>query len=219
MQVANDLFRPYELLVKEADEAFERMRVRYDALIKCRHGCSDCCHAVFGLFPIEAAYLQERLGGLGRKERRAALNRAEKSERDLERVMARLKDEVEDPTSTHDALAKQRVRCPFLDDQHACIAYPFRPITCRVYGIPTLIRKKIRACPRNLFRHGQSYPAFDLDGAHREMYQMSVELLSGRHGSPADGASFLVSVAKAIMTPWGDLVRGLPIIRRNKNGT
>jgi Fe-S-cluster containining protein len=211
MPVVNDLLRRYERLAREADQAFEKMCGRYGPLIKCRYGCSDCCHAVFGLFPIEAAYLHERFSGLGRKERRAALNRAEKSERDLERMMARLKDEAEDPTLTHDALARQRVRCPFLDNQHACIGYPFRPITCRVYGIPTQIRKKIRACPKNLFRPGQSYPAFDLDGAHRAMYLMSVELLSGRHGSPNDGASFLVSVGKAITTPWDDLVKDLPV--------
>jgi hypothetical protein len=133
--------------------------------------------------------------------------------------MARPEVEAGHPVSPHDALATKRVRCPFLDDEQACIAYPFRPITCRIYGIPTLIRKQIRTCHKNLFRPGESYPAFDLDEAHREMYHMSVELLSGRHESPPDGASFLISVAKAITTPWEDLVKGLPIIRREKNGT
>lgn len=209
MPPVNDLFRRYEILLHEADQAFEGMRVRYDALMKCRLGCSDCCHAVFGLFPIEAAYLRARFGGLGRKERRAALSRAEKAERDLEQMMARLREE-EDVNSPRDVLAKERVRCPFLDDQNACIAYSFRPITCRVYGIPTLIRKRIRACPKNLFRPGQPYPTFDLDEAYKELYRMSVELLTGRHRDPAHGASFLVSVSKAITTPWGDLARGLP---------
>jgi len=209
MAPVNDLFRRYERLLQEADQAFEGVRVRYDALMKCRLGCSDCCHAVFGLFPIEAAYLQERFGGLGRKERRAALNRAEKSERDLDRVRTLLREE-EEVNSPSDVLARERVRCPFLDDQNACIAYSFRPITCRVYGIPTQIRKKIRACPKNLFKPGQPYPAFDLDEAYKELYRMSVELLSGRHRDPADGASFLVSVSRAITTPWDDLVKGLP---------
>jgi Fe-S-cluster containining protein len=211
MPVVNDLFRRYELLAREADQAFEGMRARYGALMKCRHGCSDCCHAVFGLFSIEAAHIQESFERLGRKERRFALIRAEKSARDLERTMGRLKVGDEDSASHHHALATQRVRCPLLDDQQQCIAYPFRPITCRVYGIPTLIHKRIRACPKNLFKPGQSYPAFDLDGVYREMYHMSVELLSGRHGSPPDGASFLISVAKTIATPWADLVKDLPI--------
>jgi Fe-S-cluster containining protein len=210
MLVVNDLFGRYELLAREADQAFESIRARYGALMKCRQGCSDCCHAVFGLFPIEAAYIQDRFKRFGRKERRLALIRAEKSARDLERAMGRLEVEVGDPVSPHHALATKRVRCPFLDDEQACIAYAFRPITCRIYGIPTLIRKQIRTCHKNLFRPGESYPAFDLDEAHREMYHMSVELLSGRHGSPPDAASFLVSVAKAITTPWEDLVKGLP---------
>jgi Fe-S-cluster containining protein len=219
MSVVNDLFRRYELLACEADQAFEKMRARYGASMKCRAGCSDCCHAVFGLFPIEAAYLQECFSRLGRKERRAALIRAEKSARDLERVMSGHNVEKGDPVSPHRALATQRVRCPLLDDQQACIAYPFRPVTCRIYGIPALIRGQIHACPKNLFRPGQSYPAFDLDEAHREMYHMSVDLLSGRHGSPPDGAAFLVSVAKTITTPRGDLVKDLLIIRRKEDGT
>jgi Fe-S-cluster containining protein len=210
MPVVDDLFRRYECLAREADQAFENMRSRYGALMKCRHGCSDCCHAVFGLFPIEAAYIQESFKRFGRKERRLALIRAAKSARDLERAMDGIEIEEGDPGSPNRALATKRVRCPLLDDHQTCIAYPFRPITCRIYGIPTLIRKQIRACPKNLFRPGQSYPAFDLDGAQTEMYHMSIELLSGRHGSPPNGASFLVSVAKAITTPWGDLVKGLP---------
>jgi Fe-S-cluster containining protein len=211
MAAVNDLFRRYELLVREADQAFEKMHDRYGASMKCRAGCSDCCHALFGLFPIEAAYLQECFGRLGRKERRAALIRAEKSARELERVMSGSKIERGDPVSPQRALATQRVRCPLLDDRQACIAYSFRPITCRIYGIPVLIRKQIHACPKNLFRPGQSYPAFDLDEVHREMYHMSVELLAGRHGSPPDGASFLVSVAKTITTPWEDLIKDLPV--------
>jgi len=210
MPLVNDLFRQYELLVQEADQAFEGMRKRYGALMRCRSGCSDCCHAVFGLFPIEVAYLQERLSGLGRKERRGARIRADKSARELERAQVPLKAEGDQGVSANLALATQRVRCPLLDDQRACIAYPYRPLTCRVYGIPALIRKQIRACPKNQFRPGQSYPAFDLDEAHREMYHLSVALLSGWHENPPDGASFLVSVAKAVTTPWRDLLRALP---------
>jgi Fe-S-cluster containining protein len=201
MAAVNDLFRRYELLAREADQTFEGMRADYGALMNCRSGCCDCCHAVFGLFPIEAAYLQERFGLLVRKERRLAVIRAKKCDRALEKVLTGL---------THHELATQRARCPLLDDHQSCIAYPFRPITCRIYGIPARIQKQIRVCPKNRFRPGQAYPAFDLDGAHRKMYQLSVELLSGRHISPPDGASFLVSVARVITTPWADLVKGLP---------
>jgi Fe-S-cluster containining protein len=210
MPFVSDLFRRYEFLVREADQAFEDMRSRYGALMRCRPGCSDCCHALFGLFPVEAAYIQERFGKLDRPVRRLAIARAQKSARDLERAMGGVRMGGNDPLPSHDALATQRVRCPLLDDHQACIGYRFRPITCRVYGIPALIRKQIRACPKNLFVPGQPYPAFDLDEAHREMYRMSVELLSGRHGSPPRGASFLVSVAKAITTPWEDLLKELP---------
>jgi len=80
------LFQRYETLVIKADEAFKKMANDYSRCIKCERHCSDCCHAVFGLFLIEAAYLKHHFDALDRKERRAATLRGNKTDKDFEEL-------------------------------------------------------------------------------------------------------------------------------------
>lgn len=66
------LFKGYQGLVAATDQAFEKMQWNFGEFIRCRPGCSDCCHAPFGLFLIEAAYLKTHFDRLYRKGRREA---------------------------------------------------------------------------------------------------------------------------------------------------
>ena len=67
------LFSSYELLVDKADRTFREMQQDYGECVSCERHCSDCCHAVFGLFIIEAAYLKQNFDQLGKGAIRAAL--------------------------------------------------------------------------------------------------------------------------------------------------
>ena len=200
------LFRNYELLVDKADAAFKRMEKERAAHIKCERHCSDCCHAIFGLFLIEAAYLKQQFDQLGKEEIKAALLRCNKAESDLRRLEKMLQTHEEDPDMQAYTMARERVRCPLLDENDDCIVYPYRPITCRVYGIPTKIQGKARVCGKAEFRAGINYPFFDLDGIYRDLYILSKELLDGREKGDPQKASFLISVAKVISTPQDDLI-------------
>ena len=200
------LFRNYELLVDKADAAFHRMEKEHAACIKCERRCSDCCHAVFGLFLIEAAYLKQQFDQLGKEEIKAALLRCNKTERDLRRLEKMLQTHENDPNMQAYTMARERIRCPLLDENEDCILYPNRPITCRVYGIPTKIQGKARACGKAEFRAGKNYPVFDLDGIYSDLYVLSKEFLDGREKGDPEKAPFLISVAKVISTPEDDLV-------------
>ena len=102
-------------------------------------------------------------------------------------------------------MGRERVRCPLLEDE-ACRLYDHRPITCRVYGIPTVIQGKARVCSRAGFRGGKTYPAFNLDAVQRELYALSRELLV-RSGEPdAEKAALLISVSKALQTPIEEMI-------------
>jgi len=204
----DSLFKRYEGLVVRADRAFERMRQAHGDRVRCRPGCDDCCHAVFGLFLIEAAYLKRQFDSLGRKERRAALVRGAKADRDLARMEDRLRESAGDKDTGPDSLARERIRCPLLNDGHECILYTHRPVTCRVYGIPTSIQGRSRVCGMSGFGDGGSYPAFDLDAAFRELFAMSRELLLSAGSDDTESASLLISVSKAVSTPLEDLARG-----------
>ena len=198
------LLQRYEQLVAKADQAFEKMAKDYPRCVKCKSHCSDCCHALFGLFLIEAVYLKHHFDKLGRKARRAAIQRGKKADRGLKNLGNRLKAQYGDHQIPKYSLARERIRCPLLDDNEECILYPYRPITCRVYGIPTSIQGKAHVCGKAGFKKGEFYPAFNLDNVQRKLYQLSKELLGGDE----EKASLLISVSKVIETPLEDIIHG-----------
>ncbi len=201
------LFEKYKQLVAKGDAAFETMERDYGSCIKCKPQCSDCCHAIFGLFLIEAAYIQQHFNRLDRKLMREALLRAEKSEKELQRVEERLQAYEDDSQMKSYALSKERVRCPLLNQDEECIIYPHRPMTCRVYGIPTAIQGKARVCGKAAFKREESYPTFDLDACYKELYRLSRELLVKMGQTDMENASLLISVSKVLKTPIEDLIR------------
>ena len=200
------LFRSYELLVEKADKAFQAMQKQHGICIECERHCSDCCHAVFGLFVIEGAYLKQSFEQLGGNERKAALMRCSEADKGLKRLEKMLQEFENDPQMQIYTMAKERVRCPLLDENEDCILYTHRPITCRVYGIPTRIQGKAHVCGKTGFKKGKSYPAFDLDGIYRDLYIMSQELLAHADKGDPEKASLMISVSKAISTPLDDLI-------------
>ena len=200
------LFHSYEFLVDRADKAFKEMEKEHGACIKCERHCSDCCHAVFGLFAIEAAYLKQHFDLLDSKECREALQRCNDVDRDLKRLEIKLQTHEDDPQMQASLIAKERIRCPLLDDNLECILYPHRPITCRVYGIPAKIQGKAHVCGQAAFKKGGYYPSFDLDGAYRDLFNLSKEFLKIAGNKDCNKASLLISVSKVISTPLDDLI-------------
>ncbi|MBN2124718.1 MAG: YkgJ family cysteine cluster protein [Deltaproteobacteria bacterium] len=204
-----DLLHRYENLAAAADRAFARMQAEYPDAVQCRTGCSDCCHAVFGLFPIEAAMVKRHFEEIPRKIRRSALQRGKRADRELRRMEDRWKDREGDPRDTALLLAGERVRCPLLDEGHACILYPHRPITCRVYGIPAVVQGRVRVCGRSGFGEGRTYPVFDLDAAYRKLHGLSRSLLAVGGGKSVERASLLISVPRVLDIPMEDILRGV----------
>jgi Fe-S-cluster containining protein len=202
-----DLFNEYKQLVAKGDSAFETIERDFGSCVKCKPQCSDCCHAIFGLFLIEAAYIQQQFKKLDRKVKREILSNAEKYEKALQKVEERLQAHEDDPRMKSYALSKERVRCPLLNQNEECIIYPHRPITCRVYGIPTAIQGKARVCGKAAFESGESYPTFDLDACYKELYQLSKELLVQMGQSDMEKASLLISVARVLKTPLEELIK------------
>jgi Fe-S-cluster containining protein len=192
------LFRSYELLVDKADAAFQKMKEEHSPQMTCEQHCSDCCHAVFGLFLIEAAYLKEHFDRLDTNTKKEALMRCNETERGLKRLEKKVEMHHEDPELLASILSMERIRCPLLDGAQDCILYAHRPITCRVYGIPTKIHGKARVCGKTKFQKGLFYPAFDLDGMYQYLFELSKELLTMTGSKDLDRAAFLVSVPRAI---------------------
>jgi len=202
----DQLFQRYESLVAKVNQAFQKMQEEYGECIKCKLHCSDCCHAIFGLFLIEAAYIQRHFKELSIKEKRAALLRGKNSEKEHKELEKRLKLHANGHHVTSYSLSKERIRCPLLNDHQECTLYVYRPITCRVYGIPLVIQGKAHVCGKAGFKKGEFYPSFNLDDAQRELYLLSRELLERAGNKDLENASLLISVSKAIKTPFTDLI-------------
>jgi len=203
----SELFRAYELLADRADEAFLRVEKEFGPNIRCERHCSDCCHAVFGLFLVEAAYIKHHFDLLASEVKKDALLRGGEMEKGLKRLEATLKAHEGDPQMQAYAMARERIRCPLLNDNQDCILYPHRPITCRVYGIPTKIQGKGRACGKSGFKQGESFPVFDLDEVYRDLYLLSRELLKAEGKEDAEEkASLLFSVSRVISAPLDEII-------------
>jgi hypothetical protein len=66
-----------------------------------------------------------------------------------------------------------------------------------------------RVCGRAGFKKDQEYPVFDLDEVHRELHQLSRELLERAGGKDSEIATLLISVSKIIKTPFEELITGI----------
>ncbi len=203
------LLEPYDDLVAKADQGFQRIESEFAECVKCEPHCADCCHAVFGLFLIEAVFLKLDFDKLDEDKKMAALKRADEAAREFEVLERTMKEFEGDPQMSAYSMARARIRCPLLDDNNECILYPHRPTTCRVYGIPTMIQGAPRVCGKAGFKKDQSYPTFNIDGAHHELHDLSKNLLEGA-GEDTEKALHLHSIAKVIKTPVEELIGEIP---------
>jgi Fe-S-cluster containining protein len=208
-----ELFSKYSAYAHKADILFKTIQEKYPDSVRCRIRCCDCCHAVFGILPIEAAFINYHFNRLERKVRRDVLRRAEKAEEEMLKAKDRLKVFEDKPGMKVYGLGKQRVRCPFLSDQEACVFYENRPIICRIYGVPYSLKvgKKEHSYVCNLsgFEEKATYPAVKLDNIYRELVKLSTELFTeAGYLNPAAKATLMLPLARVLRMPFEDIIKG-----------
>ena len=93
-----------------------------------------------------------------------------------------------------------------MTEEKRCALYRHRPLTCRVYGIPTLIQGSPRVCGQSKFKKGEYYPVFNLDEVNRELYHLSKGMLEEMHDADKEKASLLVSLSRVLQVPLTVLV-------------
>ena len=201
-------FHNYELLVDKAEEAFHNVKEKHGNCVKCELHCSDCCNAVFGVFLIEALYIREHFEQISEEQKIEVLERSTRADQDMLDLQKKLETFEDDPGMQAYTLARERIRCPLLDDNDECVLYQRRPVTCRVYGIPTKIHGKTRACGKATFKNGETYPILDLDSVYRDMYILPKDILEEAkvESKDEDKASLLISISKVIQTPVSELI-------------
>lgn len=208
-----ELFPQYEVLAGKADILFKTVYEKYPDSVRCRIRCCDCCNAIFGLFPIEAAYINYHFFRLDRKVRRDALRRAEKAEGEILKAKDSLKVFDEDPKMKVYGIGKQRVRCPLLSDKEECVLYEYRPVICRIYGVPYSLHKGKKelayVCGMSGFEAEASYPTVKLDNLYQKLVTLSVKMLEeAGFLNPAAKATLMLPLSRILRMSFEDIVKG-----------
>jgi len=203
----------YEAIIKEADQVFQAVRAKCAENVRCEKGCSDCCHALFDLTLVEAMYLNRRFNErFSGRERDEIMRRADEADRQAYRLKHEAVKAARDGKNAQDILAemaKVRVRCPLLDDEGACALYEFRPVTCRIYGVPTAIGGTAHTCGKSGFEKGKAYPTVYLDRIQDQLYALSHEMAGAAHSRYKELGEMLVPVSMALLTEYSDEYLGL----------
>lgn len=206
-------FRKYEALVATVDALFDKVRADYPKEVFCREKCSDCCYALFDVTIIEAIHLnrkfREKFTGT---ERVRLIDEAAKTDR----VLAKLKREafltMKEGKTELEVLAKlsmERMRCPLLGADNLCILYEHRPITCRLYGIPTATQGVSHICGRTNFKQGEKYPTVNMDNLYARLQLISAEFTRDIKSRNIKMCEMLIPVSMALITDYDDEYLGV----------
>ena len=206
-------FQKYEALVRQSDAAFEKVKQEFGACVRCQEGCADCCHALFDLTLIEALYIKNKFDAMFEGAVRDELiERANEADRKLYKLKRKaFKDHEAGRAESEiiEEMAAQRVRCPALDSKDRCVMYEVRPLTCRIYGIPTVIGGRSHTCGVSGFEEGQAYPTVKLDAIYQKLYEISLELSQAIKSKYPVLAEMLVPLSMAMMTDYSEEYLGV----------
>lgn len=206
-------FEKYEALVAEVDKVFTRVAEAHPECIKCQPGCSDCCHAMFDLTLVEALYLNHKFNeAFQGQERSEMLDHCGEADREAYRIKReafRRSNEGAKASEIMEIIAKARVRCPLLDDEDRCALYDHRPVTCRLYGVPTAIGGKAHTCGKTGFEPGGKYPTVHIEKIQDRLALLSAEMVAEMRTRYTRLHETFVPVSMALMNAYDDEYLGL----------
>jgi Fe-S-cluster containining protein len=228
----NESFKPffeqYEALSASVERAFETVKSQYPDCVKCKPLCSDCCYAVFDLTLIEALYINERFRGKFGGETLEILtercNRIDRTLYKLKKSAYKAAESGKDENEILEEMAETRVRCPMLNDAQMCEIYEFRPLTCKLYGIPTAIGGKGYTCGLSAFEKGEKYPTANLDKIQNRLLELSAALAAAIQSKFARMGEMLVPLSMALATVYDDEYLGIqkpgePAVKGSEDNT
>ena len=186
-------------------------------LVKCGKGCSDCCYALFDITLVEAMYINnkfnEKFSGLARS---AVMMRADKADRQihkLKRKVFKASQEGRPVTEIMMEVSRARVRCPMLSDDDLCEIYENRPITCRLYGVPTSIGGEAHTCSKAGFKGGEKYPTVNMDIVLDKLLAIGKDMQKGIGSRFNELGDMLLPVSMALVTEYDEEYMGVGEVR------
>jgi Fe-S-cluster containining protein len=195
------------------DQVFYQMKEQFSDCVTCYLGCADCCYALFDLTLIEAMYIHDKFFELvDEQQQKGILEKAEKVDRQIhviKRKAFKASQSGRDQNEIMVDIAREKIGCPLLNEDNQCILYEHRPITCRIYGLPTAIGEKSYTCGKTNFEEGVTYPTIRIDQIHERLLALSKEWTL-KIGTRFDKLhEVLVPLSMALITDYNDVYLGL----------
>lgn len=139
----NELLEQYGVLLREVDAWFQLCLERHPEHITCRNGCSACCRGLFDITLLDAYYLRHGFDALSTDRKTAIKQTAFQRLAQLSRVNTMfvkpwLLNGI--PEEQWDDLMPEEdeTPCLLLSKDGGCLVYEYRPMTCRLNGIPLI---------------------------------------------------------------------------------
>ena len=125
MQIPFDLKKEIEQLFRNMDQAYDQTARQLG--FQC-HGCEDnCCRTYFHHYTLmELLYLKSGLAALPKDHQCRIMGQARQADRQT--------------ASSEREGGPVRVMCP-LNEEGRCVLYGYRPMICRLHGIPHLLQR------------------------------------------------------------------------------
>jgi Fe-S-cluster containining protein len=133
----------YGELLNEVDVWFRECTLRHPQQIACHAGCSSCCRGLFDITLLDAIYLKRGFEQLPEPVRRKISRVAAERLNSLTRqfplfVEPWILNKIPEPEWDEIMPEEDETPCPLLSRTGDCLVYGFRPMTCRLNGIPLI---------------------------------------------------------------------------------
>jgi Fe-S-cluster containining protein len=137
------ILQNYGNLLNSVDQWFSRCVVGAGAEIACAQGCSFCCRGLFDITLLDASYLKTGFDQLdestrqlvrGKAVKRLAMIRKQWPEFDAPYILNVRPEQDWQMLMPED----DETACPLLSDAGECLVYYYRPMTCRLHGLPNV---------------------------------------------------------------------------------
>lgn len=137
------MFEDYRQLLAEIDGWFSRCQANFPEEISCGKGCSGCCRGLFDITILDAFFLKNGFDRLAEDIRARVSDKAKKRLNSIQSIWPEFSHPF---TLNHrqeheiEALlaSDNDTPCVLLDDNGRCLLYDYRPMTCRLHGVPLI---------------------------------------------------------------------------------
>lgn len=136
-----EILGKYGKLLQKVDRWFDGCGVKHPTAIHCRTGCSECCRGLFDITLLDGCFLKSGFDLLDPATKTSVLEKARLRLAGLQShwpdfnepyILNYRPEEEWEPLMPED----DETPCPLLGRDGTCLVYDYRPMTCRLHGLP-----------------------------------------------------------------------------------